>query len=64
MATRGCIIELKKDVCKIGYLHYGAGSLPNLSRKNILTPNIWKESLRWIENGRNEKNTKAFIIKK
>ena len=25
MATRGCIIELKKDVCKIGYLHYGAG---------------------------------------
>lgn len=24
MATRGCIIELKKDVCKIGYLHYGA----------------------------------------
>lgn len=23
MATRGCIIELKKDVCKIGYLHYG-----------------------------------------
>lgn len=24
MSTRGCIIELKKDVCKIGYLHYGA----------------------------------------
>ena len=25
MSTRGRIIELKKDVCKIGYLHYGAG---------------------------------------
>lgn len=24
MSTRGCIIELKKDVCKVGYLHYGA----------------------------------------
>lgn len=24
MSTRGCIIELKKDICKVGYLHYGA----------------------------------------
>lgn len=24
MATRGCIIELKRDVCKVGYLHHGA----------------------------------------
>lgn len=24
MSTRGCVIELKKDVCKVGYLHYGA----------------------------------------
>lgn len=24
MSTRGCIIELKRDVCKVGYLHYGA----------------------------------------
>ena len=64
MSTRGCIIELKKDVCKIGYLHYGAHFASDLSRSIVLTPNIWKESLRWIKNGRNEKNMKAFIIKK
>lgn len=23
MSIRGCIIELKKDVCKVGYLYYG-----------------------------------------
>lgn len=64
MATRGCIIELKKDVCKIGYLHYGAGSLPNLSRKNILTPNIWKESLNWIESLINAMDIREYSTKK
>ena len=36
MATRGCIIELKKDVCKIGYLHYGAGFASEFIQKEYI----------------------------
>ena len=36
MATRGCIIELKKDMCKIGYLHYGAGFASEFIQKEYI----------------------------
>ena len=63
MSTRGCIIELKKDVCKIGYLHYGAGFASEFIQKYCIDSK-YLERIFEIENGRNEKNTKAFIIKK
>lgn len=36
MSTRGCIIELKKDVCKVGYLHYGANFASKLIHYGML----------------------------
>ena len=36
MATSGCIIELKKDVGKIGYLHYGAGFASEFIQKEYI----------------------------
>lgn len=36
MATRGCIIELERDVCKVGYLHYGADFASKLIRYEML----------------------------
>ena len=42
MSTRGCIIELKKDVCKVGYLHYGA----NFASKIDTLWNAWFDFYR------------------
>ena len=55
MATRGCIIELKKDVCKIGYLHYGAGFASEF---------IQKEYLNWIESLINAMDIREYSTKK
>lgn len=38
-------------------------SLLNLSRKNILTPNIWKESLNWIESLINAMDIREYSTK-
>lgn len=39
MATRGCVIELKKDVCKIGYLHHSAYFASELIQKDFIDSN-------------------------
>lgn len=61
MSTRGCIIELKKDVCKVGYLHYGADFASKLIRYEMLGLTFTEDVLKTdIEREQKEELTGVF----
>lgn len=33
MSTRACLVELKKEKCRVGYIHYGLDYVTNLFEK-------------------------------
>ena len=65
MSTRGCIIELKKDVCKVGYLHYGANFASKLIHYGMLGLTFTEDVLKTdIEMEQKEGTNDAGIIER
>lgn len=64
MSTRGCIIELKKDVCKVGYLHYGANFASKLIHYGMLGLTFTEDVLKTDIEMEQKEGVWEYFIKK